>query len=468
MRPSRLVKLTIISIFVLAAFFQLAKYLGQRPVPVIGSTIRIPDEPPVLQEHHYRPDGLLVVNPNGPHPIFELMDRAAADWKNKLTRASKSLNEAVAEYKRRYGRPPPRFFDLWWRYVEEHNVQLPDEYDQIWRDLEPYWGFDPVDLRAIESDLESKVDCFTLGKAGSGPISIVNMSLREGEYGPPPSAYDFLELLEPIEHLLPPFRAVFSPNDSPNRLTEYDIKALALEAAASKTYLDLDALPPVEYRGWLSACAPGSPARSKPFDLDRPPPPPSKKTFIFDHRQSMDPCLHPDMLYNHGQFVSHNTGPWAERGMTPEISMCATLLHHDVLPATPINWIDDILPRNIDPPWDEKPDERLLWRGSNSGIHHAPETRWRVSQRTRLVELTNQVNGTVKVLKSPKSRYVMVGKAEEVRRARINPAVMDIAFSGDPGCADETCDELQVLFEWRRKQNARDAGQYKYVVDVMI
>jgi hypothetical protein len=153
--------------------------------------------------------------------------------------------------------------------------------------------------------------------------------------------------------------------------------------------------------------------------------------------------------------------------MTPEFSLCATLLHHDILPATPINWIDDINPRMIDPPWDEKPDERLLWRGSNSGIHHGPETRWRMAQRARLVESTNQVNGTLKILKSPKSRHEKVGKGEEVRKARINPAMMDIAFTGDPGCAGKTCEELQGLFEWRRRQNAKDAGQYKYVLDVI-
>jgi hypothetical protein len=122
-----------------------------------------------------------------------------------------------------------------WRYVEKHNVQLPDEYDQIWRDLEPFWGIDPVDLRAIQSDLEAKSDCFTLGKTDSSPVSIVNISLREGQHEPAPSVHDFIELLKPVENLLPPFRAVFSPNDSPNRLTDHDIKAMALQAVATKT-----------------------------------------------------------------------------------------------------------------------------------------------------------------------------------------------------------------------------------------
>lgn len=67
-----------------------------------------------LEEHTYTPDGLLVVNPNGPHPIFELMRTAEKEWNTKLQRASRTLDEAVAEYKRRYMRDPPLGFDKWW------------------------------------------------------------------------------------------------------------------------------------------------------------------------------------------------------------------------------------------------------------------------------------------------------------------------------------------------------------------
>ena len=49
----------------------------------------------------------------GPHPIYELMARAEKRWNGKLSKASKSLKEAVAEYRRRYERPPPKGFDLW-------------------------------------------------------------------------------------------------------------------------------------------------------------------------------------------------------------------------------------------------------------------------------------------------------------------------------------------------------------------
>lgn len=69
--------------------------------------------PVVLGKHKYRPDGLLEVNQDGPHPIYELIARAEKEWEAKLARASTTLEDAVKEYKRRYNRSPPKGFDRW-------------------------------------------------------------------------------------------------------------------------------------------------------------------------------------------------------------------------------------------------------------------------------------------------------------------------------------------------------------------
>jgi hypothetical protein len=66
-----------------------------------------------LESHSFRSDGLLEVNPNGRHPIYDLIKRAEAEWDKKMDRQSKTLGEAVAEYERRYRRAPPKGFDHW-------------------------------------------------------------------------------------------------------------------------------------------------------------------------------------------------------------------------------------------------------------------------------------------------------------------------------------------------------------------
>ena len=67
----------------------------------------------VKSVHRYRDDGVLEVNMDGPHPILELIGNAQKAWEEKLGKASKTLDEAVDEYVRRYGRMPPRHFDVW-------------------------------------------------------------------------------------------------------------------------------------------------------------------------------------------------------------------------------------------------------------------------------------------------------------------------------------------------------------------
>jgi hypothetical protein len=69
--------------------------------------------PLAIGKHKFRSDGLLQVNMEGAHPIFELTSRAEKEWEAKLRSASKTFQEAVQEYERRYKRAPPKGFDLW-------------------------------------------------------------------------------------------------------------------------------------------------------------------------------------------------------------------------------------------------------------------------------------------------------------------------------------------------------------------
>jgi hypothetical protein len=77
------------------------------------------DVAPTDPKHpHTVVDGMLVVNPDATlHPIHQLINTARTDWAAKVARQSKSLEEAVIEYKRRNKRPPPPGFDRWWDYV---------------------------------------------------------------------------------------------------------------------------------------------------------------------------------------------------------------------------------------------------------------------------------------------------------------------------------------------------------------
>ncbi len=72
--------------------------------------------------HVFSPTGhLLIADPgddqnedNGvEHPIPQLLALGERRWEEMLERQSRTLGEACAEYTRRYGRKPPKGFDLW-------------------------------------------------------------------------------------------------------------------------------------------------------------------------------------------------------------------------------------------------------------------------------------------------------------------------------------------------------------------
>ncbi|KAJ7171166.1 hypothetical protein C8R46DRAFT_1087853 [Mycena filopes] len=509
-------------------------------------------------QHIYHPNGLLYVDPDGAHPIPDLIARAEAQWARKLAGASTSLRQAAEEYTRRYARLPPKGFDLWWGYASAHAVQLPDEYDQIDRDLAPFYGVDPVDLQRIQREWEAHADSYTIGKDGAGEaLGMLNFTLPKDEgvrFELASGGFQMIELLKEVEEALPPFRAVFSPHDNPNLVLDYQLRQQALTAAKAGTYLPLHPPPDPRPSGWLAACSPLARAQ-----LDALPPPfdernpnegvPSvtdgegPKTFIHAHFPAMDPCQHPAHLRAHGAYIAHGHGPSPHRALIPQFSYSVTPLHSDIRVALPINWVSDDLPNEGRPPpvglsWAQRADARLQWRGSNTGIWHAGDGRWKEAHRIRLAALgAGMGSANVSVLNPGASdddlelalaglgfdkqfavdarsranridvldpdappaefgdeadelgawaikRTSGVGKIKDVEdektkptasshnvpRARLLPALLDVAFAGAAplNCEPSQCAALGRMFEWRRAHDLQTAARYRYVLDVSV
>lgn len=72
-----------------------------------------PAEKAARLSHTFHPNGLLIVNPLGRHPIEVLIEDAQRRWNDKVAKQSRTLKEAVQGYKLRYRRNPPKGFDDW-------------------------------------------------------------------------------------------------------------------------------------------------------------------------------------------------------------------------------------------------------------------------------------------------------------------------------------------------------------------
>ena len=89
------------------------------------------------------------------HPITTLMEEAKDAFTKRLAKQSKTLPEAVAEYKRRYGRDPPRGFDHWFKFAKENDFKLVDEFDAIVEDLAPFWSLSGEEMRRRAAEVGS-------------------------------------------------------------------------------------------------------------------------------------------------------------------------------------------------------------------------------------------------------------------------------------------------------------------------
>ncbi|KAJ7651125.1 glycosyl transferase family 90-domain-containing protein [Roridomyces roridus] len=477
-RVQWLAVLTVTAVLVVVLSIHAIKVYDIEPTAVLPARNAFIDPDPVqFAEHTYRADGLLEHNPDGSHPIFDLIDRAQAAWKEKLERASTTLPEAVTEYRRRYKRDPPKGFDVWWNWAREHNVLLPDEYDQIYHDLEPFWGIEPKSLLATREKLEGTSPSYTLGKVG-GKIGIVKTSL-----GTSPGVHFLRDanttvaLLADIEHLLPPFRAVVSALDHASKLSDYYVERAARQAAAEKRVIKSEDLPRGNSTGWLSACGPNSPAWNASIDVegDLPPKTTAGPTFIYDHKLAMDPCLHPRHFWQHSQFIWKGQGPEPQHEMVPMFSYSSSPVHHNIRIPNMYLWVEDIMPRTNDPEWHEKIDERLVWRGSATGtglmVPASPSIKFRKAHRVRFVQFANDVEGLVSILPPVNTKADRVGYPMDVRKARLTPAIMDIAFAGtiDSNCNPQMQSKLCKLMAglaFTKSQSTREAGNYKYVIDI--
>ncbi|WVQ96174.1 hypothetical protein IAU59_003277 [Kwoniella sp. CBS 9459] len=439
--------------------------------------------------NHTIEDGYLRVNPESTvHPIYQLIESARSEWDAKVNRQSKTLREAVEEYTRRYKTMPPQGFDKWWAYVRENDVQLPDEYDQIHKDLHPFRALSPRDLKARVQEAAQLHDTFV--------IRVQRGTVRTETLYKPEAIHDKrmqhqLELLRPIAESLPDLQVVWSVHDTARTMISHAHRMELNERIEEGEWLNVADDSGHSDQGWPATCSYSSPinARSR-FNSKKVTKPEgasflpdtslANKRFISSHRASMDICSNPELVSLHGSLIAGRKRQ-VDR-LTAIFSLSKTDSHSDVLGVPLEQWVDVNGVKEV--PWSEKRHDRLLWRGSNTGMHYAVDTPWRGSQRTRLVKLASHKTGQGEVNTETSKEKVQVLSAHmdvssktatmeesswSANMGDLNARFMDISFTGAPiqcDIADGTCGELAQEYTWGTRVNPEQALEYKYVMDV--
>lgn len=130
------------------------------------------------------------------------MADAREAYEEKVNRQSKTLSAAVKEYRRRYNRDPPKGFDIWFEFAKANNTVMIDEYDQLNRDLEPFWQLSGAEIRkrCIDVGYLPSVDLVRIENGQTRTID-VSKGFDDAEVGA--RAKGFRTMLEKFQKHLP-------------------------------------------------------------------------------------------------------------------------------------------------------------------------------------------------------------------------------------------------------------------------
>jgi hypothetical protein len=179
-----------------------------------------------------------------------------------------------------------------------------------------------------------------------------------------------------------------------------------------------------------------------------------KRSYIYDHAAAMDICQHPEIMPIHGFTTAPGTDPGP---LVPLFTFAKTNIHSDVL-VTPLEQYSDTY-IGYDPDWDKKENNKLMWRGSSTGVNFYVENDWKNSQRARLHFKTNEKEGTQDVLIAENDGPI---EEKNYRTGALNSQYMDVSFSGGPvQCDVETCELMKEIIDFKDTMGLNEAYQVR-------
>lgn len=428
--------------------------------------------------------------PKGSHPIWHLMTEAERDLQATLGKQSKTVDEAVKEYRRRYRIAPPPNFDKWFDFARERNVQLVDEFDMVLDMLTPFWALKPLTIRKRAKEALG-FDNAMLG------VSIRNGNITKIDGGPDWQREATRAMLEPFVKWLPPMDLCFNihdesrvmvPHDDMSRLV-HKAKTVDMPAAAAvRDPVNEWTTSPVglnEGKHWEAfattrfnefahqntwthsrmSCPPDSPARSledgeasdasELYGM-------GELGFVYNVTALSDVCLSPSLATTYGFFERPNAYDIVH-DLFPVFSPSKISSYADILYPSPWYWADKAkYEQDKDVEWAEKEDN-LYWRGSTTG-GFSRAGGWKRQHRQRFVDKVNADDDAL-ILANRGGDKTPLWEPKTVRR-QTYAAVMDVLFSHVGQCDPSDCEAQRKHFDVQERVDFQDAWRHKYLLDM--
>lgn len=425
------------------------------------------------------------------HPIDQLITEAERNWESLKARQSSSLADAVAEYRRRYGIPPPPKFDIWYEFAKNKGGQLIDEYDTIFHSLLPFWALEPSIIRGRARE--------ALGFDNA----LLGLLVRDGqavkvEGGDEWQQKATVGMMKDFIQYLPDMDLAFNIHDEPRVIVPHeDLTRLVSKAMdesmpaalANKSprnawsgrpedMNDGKRFPEVRMTRfnrfahqptWTpsrQSCPPESPSRaldettadnvtSYAF---------SELGFVYNKTAFSDICMSPSLRENYGFFDRPNAFDIVH-DLFPIFSQSKISSFQDILYPSPWYWAGKVTyEEDKDLKWDKKED-KMYWRGSTTG-GFSRDGGWRRQHRQRFVQKVNALGSArVHAKQVAVDGTIAEWKVQEVSRPDYKD-MFDVKFSHVGQCDPGDCDAQREFFDVVEPAGQQDAWAYKYLLDI--
>jgi len=432
------------------------------------------------------------------HPADLLVKQSEREFEDIRSRQSRTLDEAVDEYKRRYGIPPPPRFDEWYRFAHKNGVQLIDEYDTIYHSLLPFWGLKPATIRARVREALGYDDNALIG------IMIRGGKVTHVQAGPEWQQQATIGMMQKFLRSLPDMDLAFNIHDESRVVVPHDelsrLVAIAKEhnmpaALAHEGHTNAFSPRPKDLnRGkridevkttrftmfahqptWIPSrlsCSPDSPARALEDD-----PAHDNLTayamsdlgFIYNHTAFSDICNSPSLAASHGFFVRPNAFNLVH-DLFPIFSQSKMSSFNDILYPSPWYWYGKVEYDALkDMNWQQK-ENKLWWVGSTTG-GFSRDGGWRRQHRQIMVKKLNGLDNA-QVLADTNPNAGQSGQqgapnwqTKEAPRQDYKDLI-DVHFSHVGQCDPGDCDAMKEFFTIVKPADQQAAWKYKFLLDL--
>ncbi|CAJ2506416.1 Uu.00g005460.m01.CDS01 [Anthostomella pinea] len=428
--------------------------------------------------------------PAGSHPIWHLITDAETQLEATKAAQSRNLDEAVAEYRRRYGIPPPPNFNKWFEFAQAKGVQLVDEFDMIYESMTPFWGLKPATIRERAKEALGFDNALLGIQIRGGKITHIQGGgewQREATAGMMGKFLKWLPDMDLCFNLHDESRVVVSYDD----LTRLVKRAKEINMPAANSYLkprnEFTAKPkglndgtrfeeskltrfnvfahqPTWTHSRLS-CPPESPARG--LEEDERKDDLSKYGlgdlgFIYNVTAMSDICYSPTLSSTFGFFDRPNAFNIVH-DLFPIFSQSKISSFSDILYPSPWYWYEKVsYDKEKDTEWGAKED-RFYWRGSTTG-GFSRNGGWRRQHRQRFVQKINAADNA-KILVNAGTDSDQKWETKMVPRGDFKE-LMDVYFSGVGQCDPGDCAAQKEFFTLKGHVEQQDAWKYKYLLDI--